>query len=690
MMLESLEALNNRLLQAPSLRDKIGIIDHFSSSDNESLPSDVLSLEAQFVLKQLIAIGQGGQLHDLEQTRRDELIERLLLIDHFYRELGGLIGYQIEILRRLKKGPDPSFEGATFHSPHFHDITREGKELQRAILDGLEALPQTAEFYPLGGAADRLHLIDEETGEELPAAKLHFAERSLLAGLIRDLEAREYLYFKVFGRSIHTPICVMTSPEKGNHEHIMAICEEHRWFGRPKELFRFFSQPLVPAVDAQGNWLWRGAGRPVLKPGGHGAIWKLARDEGVFQWLQSLGVTHALVRQINNPLAGLDYGLLAFLGLGVAHKRVFGFVSCPRLIKAAEGVNVLVEKKKGDRCERVLTNIEYCDFSRFGIEDAPLKEGEPYSRFTSNTNILFAHLPSIHEAVDKCPFPGLLINLKKGSYQLENGEKREEMMARLESTMQNIADVFIEEGSAEIRETKKTFITYNHRGKTISAAKKAYLPGGPLQETPEHCFFDLLRASYELLRDECHFQLPNQRTLEEMLALGPECAFLYYPALGPLYSIISQKIRGGKIALGSEMRLELADLDLEELELEGSLQIVAEQPLAGRCTLHRVKVCNRGVDWASSKPFWRGRWSRVESAKIILKGNSEFIVEGALLSGDQTWIVEEGTRMIVQKEGVVKIETLPIDQSPFWDYLIDPSSEISLRRRSSYYHHAEN
>ena len=108
----------------------------------------------------------------------------------------------------------------------------------------------------------------------------------------------------------------MTSHEKNNHSHIVEICEQCSWFGRPKEAFRFFTQPLVPAVNGKGDWCLFGPFKPLFKPGGHGAIWKLSRDLGVFKWLEELGRTKALIRQINNPLAGIDYGLLAFVGYG--------------------------------------------------------------------------------------------------------------------------------------------------------------------------------------------------------------------------------------------------------------------------------------------------------------------------------------------------------------------------------------
>ena len=68
-----------------------------------------------------------------------------------------------------------------------------------------------AEVYPLGGAGDRLGLVDETTGESLPAALLMYNGRTLIEGLLRDLSAREWLYYKLHGEHHVTPVAIMTS-----------------------------------------------------------------------------------------------------------------------------------------------------------------------------------------------------------------------------------------------------------------------------------------------------------------------------------------------------------------------------------------------------------------------------------------------------------------------------------------------
>lgn len=102
----------------------------------------------------------------------------------------------------------------------------------------------------------------------------------------------------------------------------------------------------MPVMSVEtGEWLLTEQMTPMLKPGGHGAIWKLLHDEGVFDWLQQQNRTAALVRQISNPMAGTDTTLLALAGVGASRQASFGFMSCDRHVGAAEGVNVLQEKK---------------------------------------------------------------------------------------------------------------------------------------------------------------------------------------------------------------------------------------------------------------------------------------------------------------------------------------------------------
>lgn len=153
--------------------------------------------------------------------------------------MGGLAGYQLKSLTLILEANDAAAEAeaeaaaqaavpsngngaaaaeaaaagrledaqshVTYHVPPGLDLTdpESGAAAgQRAAAQGLLALPFLAEVLPVGGAGDRLGLVCEATGQALPAAMLPYCGRPMLAGLLRDLAAREYLYWHLTGTQV--------------------------------------------------------------------------------------------------------------------------------------------------------------------------------------------------------------------------------------------------------------------------------------------------------------------------------------------------------------------------------------------------------------------------------------------------------------------------------------------------------
>lgn len=644
-----------------------------------------LSQECELIIKSLVAIGQEEHLFQSASTTNSiseplrAILEELFPVETFYKEIGGIVGYHFKLISLFSKDKQ-SFQDVEefYYQPPGIDIASADENVAKYIDQGLISLPKLGEIYPVGGAADRLQLFDEESGQLLPAAKLTFCGHSLLEGLIRDVQAREYLYFKRFKEQITIPIAMMTSSEKENHRHIQSLCNEKKWFGRSKASFRFFCQPLVPTIEKEGKWCLSGPMKLLMKPGGHGVLWKLAKQEGVLDWLESLGKTKLIVRQINNPVAGTDGSFLAFAGVGFQGDKIFGFASCPRQVLSAEGINILIHRKPSSQNTYCLTNIEYCDFSKFSIQDIPEKPGSLYSQFPSNTNILFADIDCIKETVKHCPIPGMLVNLKKISYPDEEGFLKTKEVARLESTMQNIADHFEEsiDPTCSLKGiTLKTFLTYNVRRKTISTIKKLHQKESSLLETPEGCFYDLMQNAHDLLSHYCHISVPDMPDAESYIKNGPSFIFHFHPALGPLYSIIAQKFRGGRFGDRSELNLEIAEVDIVNLDLSGSLHVIADQILGesdpegiirysdrvGKCRLINVKVENQGIDFNASNTYWKANIHRSGLCEIIIHGDGEFYAENVLLPGNLKIEVESGTRLTAfEEKGILNFRKEPV------------------------------
>ena len=83
-----------------------------------------------------------------------------------------------------------------------------------------------------------------------------------------------------------------------------------------------------------------------------------------------------------------------------------------------------------------------------------------------------------------------------------------------------------------------------------SSAKRKLHPGSTrISQTPDGSFYSLQQNAAELLR-RCGVVVPALGGVQEYLRRGPGFIFLFHPALGPLWEVIAQKIRGGSIAGG--------------------------------------------------------------------------------------------------------------------------------------------
>lgn len=697
----------------------------------------------------LPAIGQAHALTLLPaksaiQEHLQRLGEALALVDEFYDSIGGLAGYQLQCLMQISEQQDAAASGA-FANEHLpgqdpasevellvpSGLNVESEAAKEAVLAGIEGVPQMAEIYPLGGAGDRLGLQCEETGDSLPTAVLPYCGRSLLENLIRDLQAREYLYYRLYGKQCVTPVAVMTSAAKGNHARVHQLFEAARWFGRGRDAFRMFKQPLVPMVSGEdGKWLVTSPLQVMMKPGGHGAIWKLMLDRGVFSWLERSGRSAAIVRQISNPMAGQDTTLLALAGEGLRGDKAFGFASCPRAVGASEGVNVLLKETStvehshatngngasspASRTSFRISNVEYTEFKRLGIEDRADGGDGAFSLFPANTNVLYVGLRQAEQVVrqgvaagsTEPVLPGMILNLQKEACYVDpaTGVDRRVRAGRLECTMQNLADCFATkvaqgpDGSVLDPGALSTFMVQGPRRKVTSSAKRKRAPGSTsIHQTPDGSFLDLQRNAAEMLA-RCGVDLPLVGTVEQYLEHGPGFIFLFHPALGPLWDVVAQKIRGGRVAPRSEVQLEVAEVAIEGLDVDGSLVVLADSVMGhvedaaapggdpqlvfsdrcGRVRLRNVAIRNAGVDWANPhNVFWRHRLARKESCRVVLHGSAEFEATDVELTGDLVFEVPDGFKMSVTAgaDGRPLTSLEPIDGPSWrWEYVQEPGS----------------
>ena len=241
-----------------------------------------------------------------------------------------------------------------------------------------------------------------------------------------------------------------------------------------------------------------------------------------------------------------------------------------------------------------------------------------------------------------------------------------------------------------------------------SSAKKKLAPGTTrIHQTPDGSFYDLMLNGRELL-GACGFSVPEVGSVPEYLESGPGFVFIFHPALGPLWEVVAQKLRGGRLAPRAELQLEVAEADVEGLALKGSLRVLAHAPLGhttkraqqggqpeprleysqrcGRVRLRNVRVANRGVDWGSPRNIhWRHKLDRHESCLVTLHGYSEFEAWDVDLPGDLRFEVPDGQRMVVTAGAAgglqTALEPLSADPTWRWEYCLQPGGRIQLAMR---------
>ena len=671
-MLDSLDILIRNLKKADSVIRKIQILDEDRSIDiflnSHPLIKKITKdypPEYEFIIKSLIVIDQASNiLYNLENTPDYDtllknLCKNLLNIDEFYKPLGGIIGYHNKFLTLLK-GKDQK-QDVKFLEPEYIDLRKDCRAINELTKLGLKNLDNFALICPMGGAGERLNLYDPKTNEAMPAAKLNFRGKSLAENLIDDIQALEHLYWQTYKKRVQMPIVIMTSDCKNNHKHIVSIFENNNYFKRDKNNFYFIKQISVPLISQNGNWALEAPLKLALRPSGHGALWRLMEKTKAFDFLKNHKKDKAIIRQINNPIAGTDYLLLSFMGAAIKKKKSFGFISCERKKGCKEGINVLKEEQRDHSYYYNFSNIEYTDFKKHKLEDlSDIQKTD--SKFFANTNILFADLNAVQKASYLNPFPALTINLKTKVFLKDrNGKIIEIKAARLESMMQNIADYIKDKKSDKIKkeaqQNLKTFISLSDRSKTLSSTKKAYVEGSDFADTPQMCFYDVLCNYLDLLKNHCQMKMPQMPSKNEYLLTGPSFITNFNPIIGPLYTDISKKIITGQLISGSEMQLEIAQVLLQNIYLNGSLiietDLISDEKNyynSSKCTLDNVTIKNLGIDKSAKNIYWQNKIIRKEYLKISLGTNSEFYAKDIEFINTHEIIVPSFHKMFILRK----------------------------------------
>lgn len=103
-----------------------------------------------------------------------------------------------------------------------------------------------------------------------------------------------------------------------------------------------------------------------------------------------------------------------------------------------------------------------------------------------------------------------------------------------------------------------------------------------------------MRNAWDLL-EMCAVRAPAPRSTREYLDHGctPSFVWLWNPALGPLWAVVAQKVRGGALAAGAEVDLEVAELCWRDVDVDGSLLVRTATTPGGHALWPYTLPCSR-------------------------------------------------------------------------------------------------
>ncbi|HRW58190.1 MAG TPA: hypothetical protein P5048_01065 [Chlamydiales bacterium] len=162
----------------------------------------LFDLEERISLFSLFCLNPSVQKKiPLEKEIYLKIAEQLIPVEKMLSSIGGIVGYFEKTCQLIDKNNQSIKELSEIQIPEILDLTQEKNYSEKMNLF-IERLDEFVFIFPIGGAGDRLNLLDPKTQKPLPTAMLPFRGISLLEGMIDDLKAFEYLYFKTYNKQI--------------------------------------------------------------------------------------------------------------------------------------------------------------------------------------------------------------------------------------------------------------------------------------------------------------------------------------------------------------------------------------------------------------------------------------------------------------------------------------------------------
>jgi len=225
--------------------------------------------------------------HELDADKQDALVSQLENIDFdLMRSLCSLI--------KSEKSA-AAYKPGSLRPAEVHTLSQDDEQLdyrKQAVAVGEQALRngKVGVILVAGGQSSRLQY--EAPKGVFPVGPV--TQRSLFQYHTEKISAMERKYDIVLPWYIMTNIFSLQETKD--------FFEINSYFGKQPDSVHFFSQRMLPPVDANGKILMEAKNAPAMAPDGHGGLLNALVTHKLLQDMQQRGLEHLFYFQVDNPL----------------------------------------------------------------------------------------------------------------------------------------------------------------------------------------------------------------------------------------------------------------------------------------------------------------------------------------------------------------------------------------------------
>lgn len=564
-------------------------------------------LLARIGQEHLFAAWPDPGIRDADKRR---LLAQAAALDRQYP--GGLAAY-VDNARKLladaAAGANP-FEGARPAVPRGVVSEPGSPDFASAEAEGLAQAGAAAFVLVAGGLGERLGHPGIKVALPVELA----TGRSFLELYIRHILAFERAADPDGSRNLRLPLAIMTSDD--THGPTAAFLERNRNFGMESAQILLVKQEKVPSlVDAQARFALCADDpfRIETKPHGHGDVHSLLHLSGLAARWKAEGRKWVVFFQDTNALS--FRAIPAALGVSSREGLHMNSLAVPRRAKEAAGGIVEMRFPGG----RVLTvNVEYNQLDpllRATVNpEGDVPDASGFSPYPCNINVLVFSLGPYEETLRR--HGGAVPEFVNPKYA-DAARTVFKKPTRLECMMQDYPRQLASCAGVGFTRFDRwvSFSAVKNSLEEAAAKARAGLP----PEGAGSGEMDWYAAGRRFL-ELCGWRVergPEREFGGLLLSTGPVVSL--DPLLAPTLEALRRRLKGGRISGRSALVIEGAEVEVEDLDLDGALVIRAAP--GARVIVRRLVVRNAGWSFvplaagADAPPELRMRAYRLEKTE---------------------------------------------------------------------------